>query len=115
VGVEGIVELNPRHLVDHGASDSVVGPLCTGVTTHLLRGEEGLLHLDAVQEPKLGLNHLQPVISHKRLSCLGKEQRVSGREVTVGGRSWSGSISCSIATTCRVGQKLPQQLGLLVP
>jgi hypothetical protein len=53
----------------------------------LLRDEEGLLHLGAAQEPKLRLHHLKLVISLERLSCLGEERRVSGREVTIGGRS----------------------------
>jgi hypothetical protein len=54
------------------------------------------------------------VISLKSLSCLGEERRVSDREVAVGGKSWSGSISCPIATMSKVGHELPQQLGLLV-
>jgi hypothetical protein len=66
VGAESTAELGPLHLVVRGASGSVVGPPCAGVTTQLLRGEEGLLHLYAVQEPKLGLNHPKPVISLKR-------------------------------------------------
>jgi hypothetical protein len=55
VGAEGIAELNPRHLVIRGASSGVVGPPRPGVTPQLLCGEEGLLHLGAVQEPELGL------------------------------------------------------------
>jgi hypothetical protein len=102
VGVEGIVEFSPRHLVIRGASGSVVGPPRAGVIPQLLRGEEGLLHLNAVQEPKLGL-HL-----------LGEERRMCSREVAVGGRSWSWSIPCPIATTGGVGNELPQQLGLLI-
>jgi hypothetical protein len=39
---------------------------------------------------------------------------MSGREVAVGGQSWSESISCTIATMSRVGHDLPQQLSLLV-
>jgi hypothetical protein len=80
----------------------------------LLCGDEGLLHFGAVQESKLGLHHPKPVIGLKRLSCLDEERRVSGHKVTVGGRSWSGSISCPIATTSGVGHELPQHLGLLV-
>jgi hypothetical protein len=114
VGAESIAELIPRHLVVRGVSGGVVGPPHAGVTTQLLHGKEGLLHLSAVQEPKLGLHHLKQVISLKRLSCLTEEQWVSGREDVVGGRSWSGSISCPIATTSRVGHELPQQLGLLI-
>jgi hypothetical protein len=87
VGAEGIAELRPRHLVICGASDSVVGPPHTSVTPQLLCDEEGLLHFGAAQEPKLGLHHPKPVVSLKRLSCLGEEQRVRSREVTVGGRS----------------------------
>jgi hypothetical protein len=39
VGVEGILELGPRHLVIHGVSGGVVGPPRVGVTPQLLRGE----------------------------------------------------------------------------
>jgi hypothetical protein len=68
-------------------SGGVVGPPRAGVTTQLLRGKEGLLHLGAAQEPKHGLHHPKLVIGLEGLSCLGEERRVSGREVTVGGRS----------------------------
>jgi hypothetical protein len=68
----------------------------------------------AAQEPKLGLHHPKPVVGLKRLSCLSEERRVHSREVAIGGRRWSGSISCPIATMGRVGNELPQQLGLLV-
>jgi hypothetical protein len=114
VGAESIVELSPWHLVIRGVSGGVVGPPHAGITPRLLCGEEGFLHLGAAQEPKLGLHHLKPVVGLKRLSCLGEERRVHSRKVTVGGRSWSGSISCSIATTGGVGNELPQQLGLLI-
>jgi hypothetical protein len=80
----------------------------------LLRGEEGLLHLGAAQEPKLGLHHLKPVVGLKRLSRLGEKRWVHSREVAVGGQSWSWSISCPIATTCGICNELPQQLGLLI-
>jgi hypothetical protein len=111
VGAEGIAELSPRHLVVRKASGGVVGPPHAGVTPQLLCGEEGLLHLGAAQEPELGLYHPKPVVGLKRLSCLGEERRVHSREVAVGGQSWSGSISYSIATTGGVGNELPQQLG----
>jgi hypothetical protein len=81
VGAESIVELSPRHLAVHGVSDGVVGPPCTSITMQLLRGEEGLLHLGVAQEPKLGLHQPKTVISLERLSCLGEEWRVTGREV----------------------------------
>jgi hypothetical protein len=97
VGVESIAELNPQHLVVRGASGGVVGPPCASVTTQLLHDEEGLLHFGAAQEPELKLHHPKPVISLERLSCLGEEQQVSGREAAVGGRS--RSISSPIATT----------------
>jgi hypothetical protein len=115
VGVESIAELSPRHLVVRGASGGVVGPPCASVTTPLIHGEEGLLHFGAAQEPKLELHHQKPVISLERLSCLGEERWVSSREVAIGGRSRSGSIPGSIATTSRVGHELTQQLSLLVP
>jgi hypothetical protein len=114
VGAESIAELSPRHLVIRGASGGVVGPPCTGISTHLLCDEEGLLHLGEAQEPELGLHHPTPVISLERLSCLSEERRVSGRDVTVGGRSRSGSIPGPIVTMSRVGHELMQQLGLLI-
>jgi hypothetical protein len=104
VGAESIADLSPHHLVLCGASDGVVGPPSTGVTTQLLCDEEGLLHFGAAQEPELGLHHPKPVIGLERLSCLGEERRVSGREVAVGDRSGSGNISGPIATTSRVSQ-----------
>jgi hypothetical protein len=86
------------------------GPPRAGVPTQLLRSKEGLLHIDVAQEPELGLHHPKPVISLERLSCLGEEQWVSGREVAIGGRSWSGSISCPIATMSGIGHELPSNL-----
>jgi hypothetical protein len=53
VGAEGIAELSSRHLVIHRASGGVVGPPRAGVTPQLLRGKEGVLHLDAAPEPEL--------------------------------------------------------------
>jgi hypothetical protein len=103
VGTKSDVELGPRHLVVCGASGGVVGPPRAGVATQLLCGEEGLLHLHAVQEPKLGLDHPEPVIDLERISCLSEERRVSGRKVIVGSRSWSGSIPRSMAAARRVG------------
>jgi hypothetical protein len=70
-----------------GASGGVVGPLHVGVTLQLLRGEEGLLHLGAAQEPKLRLHHPKSVVGLKRLSCPGEEWQVCSREVAVGGQS----------------------------
>jgi hypothetical protein len=110
VGAKSAAELGPWHLVVCGASGSVVG-----VATQLLCGEEGLLHLHAVQEPKLGLDHPKPVIGLERLSCLGEERWVSGHKVIVGSRCWSGSIPCPMAAMSRVGHQLSQQLGLLIP
>jgi hypothetical protein len=112
VGTESIVELSPRQLVICEASGSVVGPPHAGVTPQLLSGEEGLLYLSAAQEPKLGLHHPKPMVGLQRLSCLDEERRVRSREIAVGGRSWSWSISCPIATTVGVGNELPQQLSL---
>jgi hypothetical protein len=106
VGVEGVVEHRTRYLIVRRASSGVVGPPHAGIATQLLCDEEGLLHFGAAQEPKLGLHHLKLVVSLKRLSYLGEERLVSGREVTVGGQSWSGSISCPNATTSRVGHEL---------
>jgi hypothetical protein len=84
VGAESAAELGPQHLVIHGVSGGVVGSPCTGVATQLQHGEASLLHLREVQEPKLGLDHLKPVISLERLSRLGEERRVSGPEVNIG-------------------------------
>jgi hypothetical protein len=60
---------------------------CSWPTTQQLHGEESLLHLRAVLEPKLGLDYTKPVVSLEWLSCLGEERRMSDREVTIGG--WS--------------------------
>jgi hypothetical protein len=87
VGTESLAELSPQHLVIRGVSGCVVGPPHAGVTTQLLRGEEGLLHLGAVQEPELGLHHPKPMVGLQRLSCLGEERWMRSRKVTVGGRS----------------------------
>jgi hypothetical protein len=81
----------------------------------LLCSEECLLHLGAAQETKLGLHHSKPVIGLERLFCLGEERRVSGREVAIGCRSWSGSISCPIAPMIGVVHETTQQLGLFIP
>jgi hypothetical protein len=105
VGAESTAELSLRHLVVYGVSGSVFGPPRVSIITQLLCGKESLLHLRVVQEPKLGLDHTKPVVSLKTLSCLGKERWISGREVAVGG--WSWSISCPIATMSRVGHELP--------
>jgi hypothetical protein len=72
----------------------------------VLCGEEGILHLRAVQEPKLGLDHLKPVIGLERLSCLGEERRMSGHKVAVGSQSWSRSIPCPMTAASRVGHQL---------
>jgi hypothetical protein len=113
VGVEGITEFSPRHLVIRGASGGVVGPPRASVTPQLLYGEEGLLHFGAAQELELGLHDPKPVVGLKRLSCLGEERRMRSHEVAVGGQSWGWSIPCPIATTGGVGHELPQQLDLL--
>jgi hypothetical protein len=87
VGAESAVKLGTRHLVVRGASGGVVGPPRTGIATQLLRGEESLLQLCALLEPKHGLNHPKLVIGLGRLSYLSEEWRVSGSELTVCG--WS--------------------------
>jgi hypothetical protein len=87
VGAKSIVELSPRHVVIRGASVGVVDPPRASVTPQLLRGEEGLLHLGAAQESKLGLHHPKLVVGLKRLSCLGEERRMRSHEVAVGGQS----------------------------
>jgi hypothetical protein len=66
------------------------------------------------RRPNLNSKCTNPMVGLKRLSCLGEDRRMSGREVTVGGQSWGGSIPCPIATTSRVANELPQQLSLLV-
>jgi hypothetical protein len=107
VGTESTAELSPRHLVVRGVSGGVVDPSHASITTQLWRSEESLLHLCAAQEPKLELNHMKPMVDLERLSCLSEERQMSGHEVVVGGRRWSGGISCPIATTSRVGHELP--------
>jgi hypothetical protein len=87
IGAESAAKLNPRHLVVHGVSGGVVSPPRAGVTMQLLHGKKSLLHLRAMQESKLGLDHTKPVVGLEWFSCLSEEQRMSGREVVVGG--WS--------------------------
>jgi hypothetical protein len=108
VGTTSAAELGPRHLVVRRVSGGIVGSPRDGVAMQQLRGEESLPYLRAVQGPKLGLDHPKPVIGLERLSCLGEERRVSGREVTVGSQSWSGSIPCPIAAMSRVHHQLLQ-------
>jgi hypothetical protein len=69
-------------------------------------GKESLLRLHVAQDPKLGLNHMKPVVGLEILSCLGEKWRVRGRKIAVGGQSWSWSISYPIATTSKVGHEL---------
>jgi hypothetical protein len=68
--VHELLAFLPHHAC--GASGGVVGPPRAGVTSQLLRGEEGLLHLSAAQEPELRLHHPKLVVDLKRLSCLVK-------------------------------------------
>jgi hypothetical protein len=107
VGVKSAAELGPRHLVVRRVSGGAVGPPRANVTMQLQCGEMSLLHLRAMQEPELGLDDLKLVTSLDRLSYLGEERPVSGHEVTIGSRSWNGSIPCPMATTSRVGHQLP--------
>jgi hypothetical protein len=105
--MESAAELSPRHLLVRRASGSIVGPPHAGIAMQLLRSAESPLHLRAVQQIKLGLDHPKPVIDLERLSCLGEERRVCGHKVAIGSRSWSRSIPCPMATTSRVFHQLP--------
>jgi hypothetical protein len=62
MGAEGLTKLTPRHLIVHGASGGVIGPPRICISSQLLYDEEGFLSLYAVQEPKLGRNHVKPVV-----------------------------------------------------
>jgi hypothetical protein len=115
MGAKSFTKLVPWHLVVCGVSGSVVGPPHTCVSPQLPCGEEDLLILCAVQEPKLGLDRLKLVVGLQKLSCLSKERQVSSRKFSVGGRSWSRVVPSPIVTTHRVGHELSQQLNLLIP
>jgi hypothetical protein len=91
----------------------------THASPHSCCVAKSLLSLHAVQKqkPELGLNHVKPVISFQRLSCLSEKWRVSGREVPIGGGTLSMVVPSPVACTSwsGVGQELPLQLSLLIP
>jgi hypothetical protein len=69
-----------------------------------------------VQELKLGLNHVKPVVGFQMLSCLSEERRVGGREVPIGGGNLTMVVPSPVASTSwsGVGHELSQQLSLLI-
>jgi hypothetical protein len=85
VSTKGLAELGPWHLVAVLKSGVVACPPSTGRPTKLLSYVQSLLELSTVQEPKLGLDDVKPVIRLKRIRCLGEHWRVRCQEVGVGG------------------------------
>jgi hypothetical protein len=65
VSMEGLVKLSPRHLVATLKSGGEVSQPSTGGPMKLLGRVQSLLELDIVQEPKLGLGDVKPVIRLK--------------------------------------------------
>jgi hypothetical protein len=72
VSTEGLVELSPRHLLAILKSGGEVSPLSTGGPTKLLDCIQSLLELGTMQEPKLGLGDVKPVIHLKGIRRLGE-------------------------------------------
>jgi hypothetical protein len=63
----------------------VASPPSTDGPTKLLGHVQSLLELSTVQDPKLGLGDVKPVICLKQITCLGEHRRVHRQEVGVGG------------------------------
>jgi hypothetical protein len=78
------VELGPWHLVAVLNSGGEVSPPSTHGSTKLLGREQSLLVLSTVQQPKLGLDDVKPVIRLQRISHLDKRQREHCQKVGVG-------------------------------
>jgi hypothetical protein len=85
VFAEGLAELNSQHLVVIAKSGGVVSPPSTGGPTKLLSRIQSLLELSTMQQPKLGLGDVKPVIRLKRISRLDECRRVRHQKVSVGG------------------------------
>jgi hypothetical protein len=84
VPTESGAELSPRHLVDVLNSGGEVSLPRTHGPMKLLGHEQSLLKLSAVQQPKLGLDDVKPVICLQQINHLGKCRRVHRQEVSVG-------------------------------
>jgi hypothetical protein len=85
VSAEHLIELSPWHMVAVLKSGSKVSPPGTSGPTKLLSHVHILLELGIVQQPKLGLDDVKPVIHLKRISCLSQCHRLHRQEVGVGG------------------------------
>jgi hypothetical protein len=59
---KGFTKLDTLHLVNR-ASGGEVGPPCSGITQQLLSCQQGFLILRIVEEPKLRLNGVEPMVS----------------------------------------------------
>jgi hypothetical protein len=84
VSMKSYAELGPRHLVAVLNSGGKVSPPSTHGPTKLLGHEQSHLVLSTVQQPKLGLDDVKPVIPLHRISHLSKHQRVCQQKVSVG-------------------------------
>jgi hypothetical protein len=84
VPMESCAELSPRHLVVILDNGGEVSPPSIRGSMKLLGHEQSLLKLCVVQQPKLGLEDVKPVIRFQRISRLGKHWRVHRQEVSEG-------------------------------
>jgi hypothetical protein len=84
VSTESCAELGPQHLVAILNSGGEVSPPSTRRSMKLLGCEQSLLEFSVVQQPKLGLDDVKPVICLQWISHLGKCRRVRHQEVGVG-------------------------------
>jgi hypothetical protein len=76
VSTKGLAELGPRQLVAIMKSGSAVSPPSTNGSMKLLGRVQSLLKLGTVQEPKLALGDVKPVIHLKWIGHLGERRRV---------------------------------------
>jgi hypothetical protein len=76
MSTESCAELSPRHLVVVLNRCGEVIPPSTRESTKLLGREQSLLVVSTVQQPKLGLDDVKPVIHLQRISRIDKRRRV---------------------------------------
>jgi hypothetical protein len=76
VSMKGLAELSPRHLVAILKISEVACPPSTGGPMKLLGHIQTLLELGIVQEPKLGLGDMKPVLRLKWIRRFGEHRRV---------------------------------------
>jgi hypothetical protein len=73
--MESCAELGPQHLVAVLNSGSEISPPSTHGSMKLQGYEQSLLVLSIVQQPKLGLDDVKPVIHLQWINCLSEHRR----------------------------------------